>query len=112
MLPDGLTSLEWLTIGDCPGIEEFPPDLQQRLPDLKYLGIEGCPDLLRRCGEGGEYFNLISSIPDKDIRVAEDRELPVKRLLPLCGGDSQLRLDLVFDHLLFPEAGQPIESKY
>ncbi|TVU04757.1 hypothetical protein EJB05_47891, partial [Eragrostis curvula] len=88
-----------------------PPGHGPVLPK-EALEIDGCPGLLRRCGEGGEYFNLISSIPDKDIRVAEDRELPVKRLLPLCGGDSQLRLDLVFDHLLFPEAGQPIESKY
>ncbi|TVU04754.1 hypothetical protein EJB05_47887, partial [Eragrostis curvula] len=38
-LPDGLTSLERLTIEFCPGIEEFPPDLQQRLPDLKQFPV-------------------------------------------------------------------------
>ncbi|RCV29667.1 hypothetical protein SETIT_6G030400v2 [Setaria italica] len=64
---DGLTSLELLTIRDCPGIEKFPQGLLQRLPALKDLDIHGCPDLERRCREGGEYFDLIASIPDKDI---------------------------------------------
>nr|TKW11590.1 hypothetical protein SEVIR_6G242050v2 [Setaria viridis] len=58
---DGLTSLEELTIGFCPGIEKFPQGLLQQLPALKYLCIDGCPDLKRRCGEGGEYFDLIAS---------------------------------------------------
>ncbi|KAK3122321.1 hypothetical protein QOZ80_8BG0668040 [Eleusine coracana subsp. coracana] len=41
--------------------------LLQRLPALKYLEIENCPDLQRRCRQGGEYFDLVSSIRDRDI---------------------------------------------
>ena len=67
---DGLTSLERLTIGECPGIEKLPQALLQRLPALKYLWIGGCPDLQRRCREGGEYFSLVASIPDKNIPAA------------------------------------------
>ncbi|CAL5000775.1 unnamed protein product [Urochloa decumbens] len=62
---DGLSSLEKLRISECPGIEKFPHGLLQRLPILKYLEIEGCPDLQRRCREGGEYFDSISMIPKK-----------------------------------------------
>ena len=68
---DGLTSLEQLTISECPGIEKFPHVLLQRLPALKYLHIEGCPDLQRRCREGGEYFDSVSPIPRKTILSVE-----------------------------------------
>uniref|UniRef100_A0A0A9EXD9 Uncharacterized protein n=1 Tax=Arundo donax TaxID=35708 RepID=A0A0A9EXD9_ARUDO len=79
---DGLTSLEQLSIGGCPGIEKLPQGLLQRLPALKYLYISRCPDLKRRCEEGGEYFDLISSIPEKvfpiwlEARVARVRRSP------------------------------------
>ena len=42
---DGLTSLEHLSIIECPGIERFPQGLLQRLPALKYLSLQGCPNL-------------------------------------------------------------------
>ncbi|TVU04745.1 hypothetical protein EJB05_47878, partial [Eragrostis curvula] len=86
---DGLTSLELLCISDCPGIEGFPQGLLQRLPALKHLYIDNCPNLQRRCREGGEYFDLVSSIPNKDFRAASEPEIKksVKRFLPFCGGD-------------------------
>ncbi|KAL6596983.1 hypothetical protein ACP70R_047117 [Stipagrostis hirtigluma subsp. patula] len=64
---DDLTSLEELTIRLCPGIEKFPQGLLQRLPSLKYLNIWAHPNLERACREGGEYFDLVSSIPQKFI---------------------------------------------
>ncbi|TVU04748.1 hypothetical protein EJB05_47881, partial [Eragrostis curvula] len=86
---DGLTSLEDLIFCDCPGIERFPQGLSQRLPALKYLGIYECPNLQRRCREGGEYFDLVSSIPDKLIPAASEPEIKksVKRFPPFCGGN-------------------------
>ncbi|CAL5004913.1 unnamed protein product [Urochloa decumbens] len=71
-LPDGmggLASLEHLTIDACPGIEKFPQGLLQRLPALKRLLIFDCPGLQRRCKEGGEYFDLVASIPFKCTRT-------------------------------------------
>lgn len=85
---DGLTSLELLSIGCCPGIEKFPQGLLHRLPALKCLRINGCPDLQRRCREGGEYFDLIASIPDKII-AAPAQAQPRKWFLPSCGGGSE-----------------------
>lgn len=85
---DGLTSLELLIITYCPGIEKFPQGLLQRLPALKYLEIAGCPDLQRRCREGGEYFDLIASIPHKYIEAPAQAQ-PRKWFLPSCGGGSQ-----------------------
>jgi hypothetical protein len=67
---DGLPSLEQLWIGSCPGIDKFPQGLLQRLPALRSLDIRGCPDLQRRCREGGDYFDFVSPIPDKDIPAA------------------------------------------
>ncbi|WVZ91846.1 hypothetical protein U9M48_037968 [Paspalum notatum var. saurae] len=65
---DGLTSLEKLEIWSCPRIEEFPPGLLRRLPHLKKLTVRGSTDgLKRRRSEGGEYFDLLSSIPSKCI---------------------------------------------
>ncbi|RCV32133.1 hypothetical protein SETIT_6G233400v2 [Setaria italica] len=85
---DGLTSLELLTIGDCPGIEKFPQGLLHRLPALEYLSIYGCPDLQRRCREGGEYFDLTASIRDKYIEAIHKGHVR-KWFLPSCGGGSQ-----------------------
>ena len=88
---DGLTSLELLTIGFCPGIDKFPQGLLQRLPGLRYLEIKACPDLQRRCREGGEYFDFVSPVPEKYIAVETEaqKKKSMKRFLPLCGGDSQ-----------------------
>ncbi|CAD6264918.1 unnamed protein product [Miscanthus lutarioriparius] len=87
-LPDGmvgLTSLERLSIEECPGIEKFPQGLLQRLPALKFLEIKACPDLQRRCRQGGEYFDLISSISSKDIPEVESNiKKFVKKLIPFC----------------------------
>ncbi|RLN03861.1 hypothetical protein C2845_PM13G24000 [Panicum miliaceum] len=89
---DGLTSLERLSIGWCPGIKKFPQGLLQRLPALKSLRIHGCPDLQRLCREGGEYFGLVSLIPDKDIPPPDEPETKEKtvksRLLSWCVGGS------------------------
>ncbi|KAJ4806707.1 NBS-LRR-like resistance protein [Rhynchospora pubera] len=62
-----LPSLERLKIAKCPGIESFPLRLQQRLPSLQYLRIVHCPALERRCRSGGDYYHLVSPIPDKYI---------------------------------------------
>jgi len=72
---DGLTSLEGLGIGRCPGINKFPQGLLQRLPALKSLIMYGCPDLQRLCRVGGEYFDLVSSIPEKDIPQPDEPEI-------------------------------------
>jgi hypothetical protein len=88
---DGLTSLEELMIEDCPGINKFPQGLLQRLPALKSLEIYYCPDLERRCREGGEYFDLVFSIPDKRIPQPDEPETKKStksRLLPWCVGGS------------------------
>ncbi|XBI31709.1 hypothetical protein VPH35_055245 [Triticum aestivum] len=64
-LPDGmcgLTSLRRLSIMGCPALEEFPHGLLERLPALESLSIGGCPELKRRCSEGGEYFHLLSCL--------------------------------------------------
>ncbi|KAF8672286.1 hypothetical protein HU200_049485 [Digitaria exilis] len=65
-LPDGVvgfSSLEQLRIYKCPEIKEFPHGLLQQLPSLTCLSIRVSPDLQRRCREGGEYFDLVCSIP-------------------------------------------------
>lgn len=70
---DGLTSLEQLMIEECPGIEEFPEGLLQR---LKYLYRVLCPDLEKRYRQGGEYFHLLSSIPE--ISIADDKATEIE----------------------------------
>jgi hypothetical protein len=93
---DGLASLECLTFVECPRIDKFPEGLLQRLPALKRLTIQGCPDLERRCREGGEYFHLVASIAVKYIPAPTPEPAPapemnkaVKWYLPSCGGGSQ-----------------------
>jgi len=86
---DGLTSLKKLSIYKCPGIEEFPHGFLQRLPDLDFLKLDGCPELERRCRQGGEYFHLVSSIPRIYIGAAapeseSSRKKFLRRLLPSC----------------------------
>ncbi|KAL6900678.1 hypothetical protein ACP4OV_005354 [Aristida adscensionis] len=87
-LPDGmdrLTSLRWLIIEECPGIENFPQGLLQQLPALKFLKVVGCTALQKRCRQGGQYFNLVSSIPEKDIPAPESHiKKFVNKLLPSC----------------------------
>ncbi|GJN04161.1 hypothetical protein PR202_ga21684 [Eleusine coracana subsp. coracana] len=82
---DGLTSLEGLIVEECPGIEKLPQGLLQRLPALQLLEIKACPDLQKHCSHGGEYFDLISCIPDKDIPALESKMKKfVTRLHPSC----------------------------
>ncbi|XP_062191967.1 disease resistance protein RGA2-like [Phragmites australis] len=84
---DGLTSLERLTIAWCPGIKKFPQGLLQRLPTLRFLKIYACPDLQGRCREGGKYFRLVSSIPERNIPFPStefNAKKFVKKLLPSC----------------------------
>uniref|UniRef100_A0A0E0ENJ6 Disease resistance protein At4g27190-like leucine-rich repeats domain-containing protein n=1 Tax=Oryza meridionalis TaxID=40149 RepID=A0A0E0ENJ6_9ORYZ len=59
---DGLTSLEQMDIWGCPQIEKLPQGLLHQLPTLESLTVAGCPGLEDRCREGGEYFDLVSSI--------------------------------------------------
>ncbi|XP_044431794.1 putative disease resistance protein RGA1 [Triticum aestivum] len=66
---DGLTSLRQLTIGGSPGIEELPNGLLQRLPALDEISIYGCPELERRCREGGEYFHLVPVRAESEFRI-------------------------------------------
>ena len=96
---DGLTSLRQMTIGGSPGIEEFPNGLLQRLPALHELCIRCCPELERRCREGGEYFNqlvprksgLRTGAPEAEAEstiIAPEAETSgkkfLRRLLPSC----------------------------
>ncbi|XP_039815328.1 probable disease resistance protein RPP1 [Panicum virgatum] len=77
---DGLTSLEALTIRECPKVQKFPEGLLQRIPTLKTLTIGGCPDLQKQCRQGGEYLDLVSSIPHTSIKstkpIKNDRYMP------------------------------------
>nr|UBY07420.1 NBS-LRR disease resistance protein [Dasypyrum villosum] len=98
---DGLISLRKFMISLCPAIEEFPNGLLQRLPAIDQLTIVGCPKLERRCGEGGEYFHHLVSIPRKigfttrateadaeSTSIAREAETSgkkfLRRLLPSC----------------------------
>uniref|UniRef100_A0A0D9XAE9 NB-ARC domain-containing protein n=1 Tax=Leersia perrieri TaxID=77586 RepID=A0A0D9XAE9_9ORYZ len=86
---DGLTSLRRLSVVCCSGIEKFPEGLLRRLPTLEYLCLIGCSDqLVRRCKEGGEYFDLLSSIPKKEIEAVPGARSNIKKLvrrfLPSC----------------------------
>ncbi|KAJ3684987.1 hypothetical protein LUZ61_014151 [Rhynchospora tenuis] len=62
-----LPSLEDLIICECPGIVAFPPGLQERLRSLRYLNIYRCHALERCCSSGGDYYHLVSPIPEKHI---------------------------------------------
>ncbi|KAJ3708525.1 hypothetical protein LUZ61_012230 [Rhynchospora tenuis] len=66
-----LPSLQHLWILNCPGIESFPEGVQRRLPSLQNLWIRNCPALERRCTSGGDYWHLVSPIPDKNIGIEE-----------------------------------------
>ncbi|KAJ4780738.1 NBS-LRR-like resistance protein [Rhynchospora pubera] len=81
-----LPSLDRLKIKNCPGIESFPPGLQQRLPSLQYLIIVDCPALERRCRSGGDYYHLVSSIPDKIIGTDEPKGKSFLKNLPCIRG--------------------------
>ncbi|XBH71451.1 hypothetical protein VPH35_098903 [Triticum aestivum] len=90
---NGFTSLERLQIH---GVEEFQQVPVQWLPAIKSFIIMGCPELQRRCREGGEYFHLVSSIPGKCIPSPEPQHEEtessmkkfLKRLLPSCADGS------------------------
>ncbi|KAJ4773272.1 NBS-LRR-like resistance protein [Rhynchospora pubera] len=77
-----LPSLENLIILYCPGIGSFPEGLQQRLSSLRLLEIQGCPTLERRCRVGGDYWHLVSRIPDLRLSLeVNERQSFSKRLL-------------------------------
>ncbi|CAH1412405.1 unnamed protein product [Lactuca virosa] len=59
-----LTSLQHLSIYNCPKTIDLPETL---LPSLLRLTIVGCPNLKERTSKGGSYWPLISLIPDLDI---------------------------------------------
>uniref|UniRef100_A0ACD5ZNN5 Uncharacterized protein n=1 Tax=Avena sativa TaxID=4498 RepID=A0ACD5ZNN5_AVESA len=94
VLPDGmdhLTCLEQLWITRCPGIEKFPQGLHDRLHALGTLVINNCPELERRCREGGEYFHSVSSVPQKSIRstiTESSNKNFLRRLVPSCASSN------------------------
>ncbi|KAJ0717456.1 putative virus X resistance protein-like, coiled-coil [Helianthus annuus] len=60
-----LTSLQHLTIEECPKLKHLP---KQLLPSLLSLNIFYCPDMRKRCkGRGSHYYPLISHIPEINI---------------------------------------------
>ncbi|GKF43720.1 NB-ARC domains-containing protein [Tanacetum coccineum] len=59
-----LTSLQHLTISECPKMKDLPETL---LPKLLSLKICGCPNLKERCNRGGSYWSRISHIPCIEI---------------------------------------------
>ncbi|XBI05958.1 hypothetical protein VPH35_134032 [Triticum aestivum] len=59
-------SLEKLWIKGCRSVVTLPPNLGN-LAKLRCLYVRNCPELARRCREGGEYFHLLSSVPRKYI---------------------------------------------
>ncbi|XP_022631418.1 putative disease resistance protein RGA4 [Vigna radiata var. radiata] len=69
-LPDWLgdmTTLEQLTIAYCNELRSLPSSIQ-RLTNLSYLFIQGCPDLKKRCKrETGEDWQYINHIPKIDL---------------------------------------------
>ncbi|KAJ3684990.1 hypothetical protein LUZ61_014154 [Rhynchospora tenuis] len=81
-----LPSLENLCIESCPGIKSFPPGLQERLRSLRYLEIKYCPALERRCRSGGDYYHLVSPIPEKDIGHDEPKGKSFLKNLPCIRG--------------------------
>uniref|UniRef100_A0A0D9XAE6 NB-ARC domain-containing protein n=1 Tax=Leersia perrieri TaxID=77586 RepID=A0A0D9XAE6_9ORYZ len=91
-LPNGmdrLTSLKRLEIWWCPKIKKLPQGLLKRLPTLEFLSVKGNPELQRLFTESGEYFHLISSVPQIELEESETELRPnpkklVKRFLPYC----------------------------
>ncbi|KAH7677351.1 P-loop containing nucleoside triphosphate hydrolase protein [Dioscorea alata] len=76
-LSDGmqaLTSFKSLRIINCPALKSFPEGLQQLLPTLKSLEIKRCPELERLCKSGGDYYNLLSTISNKEIGEESEPE--------------------------------------
>ncbi|KAK8450620.1 hypothetical protein SEVIR_6G060101v4 [Setaria viridis] len=84
---NSILSLPWRSATIC-RIDKFPQDLLQKLPALEYLCIDGCPDLPRRCRQGGEYFDLVSTIQNKEIpfpATSSNMKKVLKKLLrPSC----------------------------
>ncbi|XP_039162034.1 putative disease resistance protein At3g14460 [Eucalyptus grandis] len=66
-LRNHLSSLQWLSIRDCPKLRYFPEDGFP--PSLQRLWIHRCEILKERCVKlTGDYWPLIQEIPDVDIR--------------------------------------------
>nr|UBY07091.1 NBS-LRR disease resistance protein [Dasypyrum villosum] len=66
-----LAKLRELRVNKC---MEFPNGLLQRLPALDCLHIQDCPELERRCREGGEYFHHLVPIRFKYIQGESESE--------------------------------------
>lgn len=83
---DGLGALKELEICSCPGIETLPEGLLGRLANLRRLSVSGCPELERRCRRGGEYWEYVSSIPNRHVEVAKEGSIKelTQRFLPCC----------------------------
>ncbi|KAJ4769781.1 NBS-LRR-like resistance protein [Rhynchospora pubera] len=77
-----LPSLVYLGITKCPGIKSFSPSLRNRLPSLQQLYINNCPALERRCRSGGDYYDLVSSIPDLTIGTYRHKGKSLLKNLP------------------------------
>ncbi|KAJ4782268.1 NBS-LRR-like resistance protein [Rhynchospora pubera] len=77
-----LPSLVELVITKCPKIKSFPPGLQNRLPSLQRLIINNCPALERSCRSGGDYYDLVSSIPVLQIETYRHKGKSLLKNLP------------------------------
>ncbi|XP_052725250.1 putative disease resistance protein RGA4 isoform X2 [Vigna angularis] len=84
-LPDWLgdmTSLQELFILDCGELRSLPSSIQ-RLTNLSYLSIHGCPHLRKRCKrETGDDWQYINHIPEIEL---DSYSLPEEKSLTLSG---------------------------
>lgn len=70
----GFEKLTHLAIWECPKLTSLPISLLQRLPNLRELGIWGCPHFQRQFGEGGMYADIVSNIPLAFVPPMQDED--------------------------------------